>query len=363
MNYLDEFRSKEAVKIYIDRIRRKISGHSLSIMEVCGTHTMVISRYGIRNILPDSIKLISGPGCPVCVTPNGYIDHSIALAKREDVIITTFGDMLRVPGSTSSLELVRGEGADVRIVYSTIDALKIAEENSDKLVVFLGVGFETTAPTIAASILEAKAKGLKNYFVLCAHKVIPPPMEVLLLNEEVGIDGFLCPGHVSTIIGSVPYNFIPEKYGKGCVVAGFESVDVLASIEMLVNQITAGKPEVQIQYKRVVKQEGNTAALQIMDEVFETCDTEWRGIGVIEKSGLKINGSYKEFDAAVNIDVEIEPTKEKQGCICGLILQGLKSPHECELFKKVCNPENPVGACMVSSEGTCAAYYKYEEIL
>jgi len=363
MKYLDEFRNKDAVNYYLQRIKKHVGKNKLAFMEVCGTHTMVISRYGIRSVLPENLRLISGPGCPVCVTPNGYMDHAIALGRRDDVIITTFGDMFRVPGSTSSIEKVRSEGGDILIVYSTMDALTVAGNNPEKKVVFLGVGFETTAPTIAASIIEAKERGLKNYYVLCAHKIIPPPMEALLLNERIGLDGFLCPGHVSVIIGSRPYEFIPEKYKKGCVVAGFEPVDVLASIDMLVNQMVSGEPAVEIQYKRVVKAEGNTAALRMMEEVFEVCDAEWRGIGLIPDSGLKINERYRNFDADVNIEADIEPLQERKGCICGLILQGLKTPPECTLFRKVCTPENPVGACMVSSEGTCAAYFKYGDVI
>ena len=360
MKYKDEFRNKHEIKKYVDRIRGKIVDFGISLMEVCGTHTMAISHYGIRNMMPEYLRLISGPGCPVCVTPNRYLDHAIALAKRDDVIITTFGDMIRVPGSTSSLEHVRSSGGDVRIVYSAMDALKTAGANPLKKVVFLGVGFETTAPTIAASIKIAKERSIKNYYVLCAHKVMPPAMESLVANKKIGIDGFICPGHVSTVIGSLPYFFIAKKYNKACVISGFEPVDVCASIEMLVDQIIDKNARVEIQYKRAVKPEGNPAALRMMYEVFEPCDSEWRGIGVIEGSGLRIKNEYKDFDANAAVDVESEPLRERAGCICGDILQGLKFPYECGLFRTVCTPENPVGACMVSNEGTCAAYYKYE---
>ncbi|RKY83884.1 hydrogenase formation protein HypD [candidate division KSB1 bacterium] len=362
MKYLSEFRDIKAIQKYIERIKIILNGQKISLMEVCGTHTMAISRYGIRSIVPENLRLISGPGCPVCVTPNYYIDRAVALAKEEDIIVATFGDMLRVPGSLSSLELVKIKGGDVRIVYSTMDALKIAENNPSKNVVFLGIGFETTAPTIAASIKEAKNKNIKNYFVLCAHKVMPPAMKALVANEKIGIDGFICPGHVSTIIGSNPYKFIPESYNKACVIAGFEPVDIVISIEMLIKQVIKGKPEVEIQYKRVVKPDGNTFALKTMYEVFEPCDSEWRGIGVIEGSGLKIKKDYSDFDAEENFEVEVETVRENKECICGLVLQGLKYPYECKLFRKLCTPENPVGACMVSSEGTCAAYFKYSDM-
>ena len=351
---------KELITRTIERIREKTNGRHITLMEVCGTHTMAISSCGLRVLLPESVRLISGPGCPVCVTPNGYIDYAAAIPQqRDDCIITTFGDMMRVPGSSASLADVRSRGGDIRIVYSTTEALKIARKNPGKNVVFLGVGFETTAPTIAASIITAHREGVVNYSVLCALKVIPSTMEALVLNKKIGIDGFICPGHVSTIIGSYPYEFLAEQYGKACVIAGFEPLDICRSVEMLVDQIINDKPAVEIQYTRAVKPEGNPAAVRVMYEVFETCESEWRGIGVIPNSGLKIKNNYRTYDAKTMVPVTPEPLKEPSGCICGEVLQGLKIPNDCPLFETVCTPEKPVGACMVSSEGTCAAYYKY----
>lgn len=353
------FHIKDLISGILERIREKSAGKTISLMEVCGTHTMAISSFGLRGLLPNNIRLISGPGCPVCVTPNSLIDRAVAIAKRDDCIVTTFGDMMRVPGSSMSLSEVRSLGGDVRIVYSTMDAIRSARDNPDKKVIFLGIGFETTAPTVAASILTAHLNGVRNYSVLCAHKVMPPTMETLVLNKKIAIDGFICPGHVSTIIGSKPYLFLAEQYYKACVIAGFEPLDVSQAIEMLVNQIIIRKPAVEIQYTRAVKPEGNPSAMKVLHTVFEPCDAEWRGIGVIPGSGLKIRDIYSTYDAEKVIPVTMEPLQEQEGCICGEILQGIKLPSECSLFKNLCTPERPIGACMVSSEGTCAAYYKY----
>jgi hydrogenase expression/formation protein HypD len=298
----------------------------------------------------------------VCVTSNSYLDKAIALSREKGIIIATFGDMMRVPGSSSSLEKERSRGADIRVVYSTLDAISMAQKNPDKHIVFLGVGFETTAPTIAASILRADELDLKNYSVLCTHKTMPKPMEAIAGAEKVDLKGFICPAHVSTIIGSVPYEFLSEKYNKACVIAGFEPLDVLEAVDMLVEQVRLNKPRVEIQYSRVTTVNGNPVALKIMDDVFRECDTEWRGLGTIPGSGLCIQEKYAHFDADLKFTVEVEPIKEETGCICGEVMQGIAVPMECPLFGNVCTPEDPVGACMVSSEGSCAAAYKYEQI-
>ena len=361
MKYIEEFRDGDVARILARRIADKAKGlQRVKLMEVCGSHTMAIARYGIRRLLPENIELISGPGCPVCVTPNLYLDTAVALGRQENVIICTFGDMLRVPGSSSSLEKERARGSDIRIVYSTMDAIAIAVKNPDRQVIFLGVGFETTAPTIAASVLEAKRLDLKNYFVLVAHKTMPKPMEAIASAGDVDLDGFICPAHVSTIIGAHPYGFLAEKYGKCCVIAGFEPLDVLEAVDMLLQQVLAKKPAVEIQYTRVTRPDGNPVALRLMADVFEPCDTEWRGIGTIPGSGLRLKDAYHMYDAEKNFTVAVEPTREATGCICGEVMRGVAKPVDCRLFGTACTPENPVGACMVSSEGSCAAWYKYE---
>lgn len=361
MKYMDEFRDRDAVLGYAAQIRKLAEQYpkTMTFMEICGTHTMSIYQYGIRSLLPDNVRLISGPGCPVCVTPNGYIDSAIAYSRLPETIITTFGDMVRVPGSSSSLMEERARGADIRIVYSPLDAVSIAKKNSNKRVIFLGVGFETTAPAIAGSILAAKAAGISNYFVLASHKTIPYAMEVLSSDPELRIDGYICPAHVSAIIGANAYRTLAEKRGVPCVVIGFEPVDVMQGVEMLARQVVEGVSKVEIQYSRVVNWEGNRKAQSVLDEVFSVCDAEWRGIGVIPGSGLEINDSYAAFDVEKAVPVSVEETKEHQGCRCGEILKGKASPFECPLFDTLCTPESPVGACMVSSEGTCAAAYKY----
>ncbi|MBU1428650.1 hydrogenase formation protein HypD [bacterium] len=357
MRYVDEYRNKEIAQKILRQIK-SISKKKINLMEVCGTHTMAIFRNGIKKMLPHNINLISGPGCPVCVTPISYIDEIIALSRGENFIITTFGDMIRVPGSTSTLEKEKTDGADIRIVYSTLDALKIAQDNSSKEVVFMGVGFETTSPTIASAVLEAQKEKIENFSVLSVAKIIPPAMKALLGGEELNIDGFICPGHVSAIIGSQPYNFITAQHKVPCVICGFEPLDILQSIYMLVKQIEDGRAEVEIQYERAVKPEGNKIALDKINEVFKVIDSDWRGIGNIPLSGLEIKDKYRQFNAR-KFAVETEETKEPKGCRCGEVLRGVITPPECPLFRQVCSPENPQGACMVSTEGTCAAYYKY----
>ncbi len=328
-------------------------------MEVCGGHTMAVQKFGIPSLLPDHISLLSGPGCPVCVSGNRFIDHAIALSRLEDLIITTFGDLVRVPGSSSSLEKEKAQGADIRIVYSVLDALRIAGDNPSRKVVFLGIGFETTAPTSAAAIVKASGQNIQNFFLLSSHKVMPPAMEALI-DEGVKLDGYIAPGHVSTITGSGIYLEIPEKYGLGCVISGFEPVDLLQSVYMLIRQCEAGTPKVEIQYKRAVKEEGNVKAQKLLSEVFEPADEWWRGLGILKESGLKLKDKYRRFDA-VEIPVDVEKTVEPKGCICGEILKGVKIPKDCKLFGKVCDPSRPVGACMVSNEGACNAWYRYNK--
>jgi hydrogenase expression/formation protein HypD len=358
LKYITEFRSSELADGLISQIKRRAKTPA-RFMEFCGGHTVTIFRYGIRQVLPSTIEMVSGPGCPICVTANADLDKAIALAQIPGVIITTFGDMLKVPGSRSSLQKVKAEGAEVQTVYSTTDALKIAEDNSDKSVVFLGIGFETTAPTIAASILQAEEKGIKNYYVLSLHKLCPPVIRALLDSGEVKLDGLVCPGHVSVIIGSHPWEFIADDYGIPCVVSGFEPLDILQCVDMLVEQVESGQSRVEIAYKRGVRPEGNLMALKLMEQVFEPCSARWRGIGEVADSGLKIKSKYQRFDAEANFDIELEPAIEHQGCICGDILRGVRTPADCKLFGKICTPENPVGPCMVSSEGSCSAYYLY----
>ncbi|MBI9053777.1 MAG: hydrogenase formation protein HypD [Bacteroidales bacterium] len=357
MKFIDEYRDAEIVEIISKRLSR-FRDLDISLMEVCGGHTMAIHRFGIPSLLAKGIKLISGPGCPVCVSSISFIDKAILCSGIDNVIITTYGDLIRVPGSKSSLENEKSKGADIRIVYSTLEALRIAQANRDKKVVFLGIGFETTAPASAVAIQKAFEENISNFYLLSAHKIMPPVMEALL-NDKVRIDGFICPGHVSAITGSRIYNFIPEKYRIACVVTGFEPMDLMQSIEMLVNQVVDRSPKVQIQYSRAVTMEGNTKAQAIMNEIFETRNDYWRGIGEIPNSGLRLKNKYKNYDAELIFDIKVDVENENSACICGDILRGLKTPKDCKLFNKVCSPSNPIGACMVSSEGACAAYYKY----
>jgi hydrogenase expression/formation protein HypD len=332
----------------------KFSSHKINLMEVCGTHTMAIARAGLRGLMPKNLELLSGPGCPVCVTPPEIIDYAIALAQQKDVIITTFGDMVRVPGSKFSLETF-----SPKIVYSALDALDIAEENPKKNVVFIGVGFETTSPTVAATILTAQGKGLKNFYILPGFKLIPPALDFIAQSPKINVQGFILPGHVSTIIGSKPYEFLVKKYGiPGCI-TGFEPIDILHGILNLTKQITDEKASIDIEYKRVVQPEGNKKAIEILNKVFEPIDANWRGIGTIPNSGLALKPEYIKYDATRKFRIELPKPKEPKGCICGKVLLGLNSPLDCGLFGKKCTPLSPIGPCMVSSEGSCAAYYKY----
>ena len=332
-------------------------------MEVCGTHTVSISKNGIRGVLSKNIRLISGPGCPVCVTPQGEIDAAIELSKKPGVVITTFGDMIRVPGTTSSLEKEKAGGADVRIVYSPLDCLDMAKNEPEKEIVFIGVGFETTSPTIAGTVLKAKEQKINNFSVLSAFKLIPPALEAISNAKDIKVDGFILPGHVSTIIGAKAYSFLKIPG----VIAGFEAWDILRAIGMIVEMMKGLENSggaihelpVQIQYKSVVRDDGNPAALKVLYEVFEAADSNWRGIGIIPGSGLVFRNRYKSFDALRRFKVKVKNAKEPRGCACGKILKGALTPFECPLFGKKCTPDNPVGPCMVSSEGACSAYYRY----
>ena len=334
-------------------------GRTVRLMEVCGTHTTAIFRAGLGALLPPNVKLLSGPGCPVCVTPPGFLDAAIALARRPGITIATFGDMIRVPGSESSLEQERATGADVRVVYSPTDALRMALDHKERDVVFLAVGFETTAPANAVTLGEAARRGIGNFFVLSAHKLIPPALRALLSDRSAALDGFILPGHVSVILGTRPYEFIAREFGKAAAVTGFEPSDILQSILMLLRQIADGRPRIENQYSRVVRPEGNPVARRRVAEYLEPCDTEWRGLGRLPGSGLTVRPQFRDHDAAVALYVEISDGREPPGCRCGEVLRGLIAPEACPLFGKTCTPATPVGACMVSSEGTCAAHFKY----
>ena len=364
MKYLDAFRAKEPLQAVLSRIR-SLPSKPLSIMEVCGTHTASISQFGLRSLLPSHVRLISGPGCPVCVTSQGDIDLVIMLAREgsghEKCIIATFGDMMRVPGSNTSLMKEKAGGADVRIVYSPADALTIAAENPDAEVVFLAVGFETTSPTIAATVLKAQQSNIGNFSIISNHKLIPPAMCLLLEDAVTAIDGFLCPGHVSAIIGIKPYQAIVERYRTGCVVGGFEPLDIMLSVYRLMLQIQEGTPRVEIEYSRVVQAEGNPRALHLLSRVFDVTDARWRGFGIIPQSGLTLKDEFSRYDAVKKFGLTAPDVSDPAECRCGQVLKGIITPPECPLFATRCSPEEPVGACMVSSEGTCAAYYKYEQ--
>ena len=335
-------------------------GRRVQLMEVCGTHTMAAFRSGLRSLLPQDVGLLSGPGCPVCVTPNRFIDRALRLAEQPGTVVTTFGDMMRVPGSRASLEKAHARGAAVKVVYSPLDALEEARRHPELRVVFLGVGFETTAPTSAWVIQEAR-RSVPNFSVLCAHKTMPEAMAALLRAGEVRIDGFLCPGHVSVVIGAAAYRGLASEFGVPCIITGFEGGDIVRGIEMALRQLVEGRAEVEIQYTRSVTWEGNARAREALADVFEEDDAEWRGLGMIRRSGLRIRREYAGQDAdRVFSSVPEEAAVEAAGCRCGDVLRGAIKPPQCPLFGKVCTPANPVGACMVSSEGTCAAYYKYQ---
>lgn len=363
MKYIDEYRNAKIINKIAQGIKCINPGSAINIMEVCGTHTQSFFRFGVDKLLPSNIRLISGPGCPVCVSSQDYIDTAITLARRKKVIIATFGDMLRIPGSNSTLEKERAKGAQIKIVYSPLDSLRIARDNPLAVVVFLAVGFETTAPTVGLTILAAKKEKLKNLSFLCALKLIPPAMEYLLEDKQLNLSGFLCPGHVSTIIGTKPYEFIPRKYHIPCCIAGFEPLDILEGIHIILKQINENKPSVANEYARIVKRDGNPKAKRIISTVFKMTNSYWRGLGKIPHSGLVIKKEFSQFDAIKVFNLprttsyELLTTK----CKCGDVLKGLINPSGCPLFSKVCTPSNPIGPCMVSHEGACSAYYKYKK--
>jgi hydrogenase expression/formation protein HypD len=360
IKHSEEYRDADLSRRLIEKIRRT-STRPARLMEVCGTHTVSIFRSGIRSVLPPTVSLLSGPGCPVCVTDQAEIDAFVELSRRPGVTVATFGDLMRVPGSASSLQRERAEGRDIRVVYSTMDALAIARKEPEREVVFLGVGFETTAPTVAAAVTAAGGMKLANFSVISAHKLVPPALEALMGLDAVTIDGFILPGHVSVIIGLDAYRPFFERHRIPCVVAGFEPADILQAVAMLAAQIEKGRPALENAYPRAVSPEGNAKARRVLEEVFEPADACWRGIGSIPASGLKIRPPYAAFDASRRFGLVFAEAKPPRGCACGEILTGKKTPPECALYKKVCTPIDPVGPCMVSSEGTCAAYYKYSD--
>ena len=361
MRYVQEFRDPALGRALAGEILATVEpGRHYKLMEVCGGHTHAIYRYGLDGMLPDEVELVHGPGCPVCVLPMGRVDDGIAIARRPEVIFTCFGDMMRVPGSQGSLLQAKAQGADVRMVYSPLDALRIARENPDREVVFFAIGFETTAPSTALTLKRAKAEGLGNFSCMSNHVTIVPPLRALLDSPGLELDGFVGPGHVATVVGARPFEFIPAEYGRPFVVSGFEPLDVLQSIAMLLAQLGEGRCEVENQYARVVPWDGNPRALEIMAEVFEVRpEFEWRGLGSISNSALKLSGAYAELDAELRFEVPGVAVADPEACQCGEVLKGAIKPWECKVFGTGCTPERPIGTCMVSPEGACAAYYTY----
>jgi len=365
----EAFRNPKDVAVLLKRIRSLAveldvsAARPLLLMEVCGTHTMAIAKFGLRSVLPEGIRLLSGPGCPVCVTANYDIDRIIATSRIPGLTITTFGDMLRVPGSSSSLLERRAEGAEVLVVYSPLDALAMAATDPERQVVFVGVGFETTTPIVAAAVRRAAEADLRNFSVLAAHKRVPPALTALLADPDLQLDGLILPGHVSTILGEEPYAFIPRDFKIPAVICGFEPVDILECIALLLEQVvclrTGGELQVLNAYRRAVMPEGNPTARAVIEQVFDPTDAEWRGLGSIAGSGYQLQSQYAGFDAAARFHPQVEPTVEPKGCRCGEVLRGIMAPNDCPLFGKTCTPEHPVGPCMVSSEGSCAAYHNY----
>ncbi len=361
MKYLDEYRDSETAKGFTEAIK-KITSKPWTIMEVCGGQTHSIVKYGIDELLPSQITLVHGPGCPVCVTPVEIINKAIQIASRPDVVFCSFGDMLRVPGSQSDLLSIKASGGDVRMVYSPMDALKIAVNNPAKEIVFFAVGFETTAPANAMTVFQAKKLGMKNFSILVSHVLVPPAMEVILSSPDNRVQGFLAAGHVCTVMGYNEYPPIAEKYKVPIVVTGFEPVDILQGIYMCIKQLEEGRFVVENQYTRSVRAEGNIEAQKLINDVFKVVPRKWRGVGEIEHSGLGLRDEYKEYDAELKFDVGSITAEESPECIAGLVLRGIKKPNECSAFGTKCTPEKPLGAPMVSSEGACAAYYKYKKI-
>ncbi len=362
MKYVDEYRSAEAVAAIAAELPALVeSGAHVKLMEVCGGHTHAIYRHGLDTLLPDEVELVHGPGCPVCVIPMGRIDDAITIAERPEVIFTSFGDMLRVPGGRRrSLLEAKARGADVRIVYSPLDALAIARDNPGREVVFFGVGFETTAPAIALTLMHARGLDLRNFTVFCNHVLVAPALRAILDSPDTAIDGFIGPGHVSTVIGTRPYAFIADEYHRPVVVAGFEPTDILQAVALLLRQLRDGRAEVENQYGRVVRYEGNPAALAALEQVFTVRDDfEWRGLGAIPHSGYRIADAFADWDAENRFEVPGARIEDPKACRCGDVLRGMAKPFECSVFGTACTPEKPLGTCMVSSEGACAAYYAY----
>ncbi|HTX00289.1 MAG TPA: hydrogenase formation protein HypD [Acidimicrobiales bacterium] len=360
MRFVEEYRDPAAARALVARIGELAGDRHVKLMEVCGGHTHTIYRHGIEHLLPESVELVHGPGCPVCVIPMGRVDDAIAVAHHDGVILTTFGDMMRVPGSQANLSRAKAEGADVRFVYSPLDALRIALDNPGREVVFFAVGFETTAPSTAITLRQAAARRVENFSVLCNHVTIVPPIKAILESPDLSLDGFIGPGHVSTVIGQHPYRFVPEQYHKPFVTAGFEPLDILQAIAMLLAQLAEGRCEVENQYSRVVREEGNPRALEALAEVFELRPHfEWRGLGFIAQSGLKLGPAYARFDAELRFELPGLRVADPKACQCGEVLKGAIKPWECKVFGTACTPETPIGTCMVSSEGACAAYYNF----
>jgi hydrogenase expression/formation protein HypD len=361
MRFVDEFRDAELGRVLASEIVAAVDANRhYKVMEVCGGHTHTIYKYGVTDLLPENVELVHGPGCPVCVIPMGRVDDGIAVASQPEVIFTCFGDMMRVPGGNGTLTEAKARGADVRMVYSPLDALRLAKQNPDRQVVFFAIGFETTAPSTALTLKRAKAEGVPNFSCFCNHVTIVPPLRALLESPDLRLDGFIGPGHVSTVVGARPFEFIPADYGKPVVVSGFEPLDLLQSVYMVLRQLGEGRCEVENQYRRVVPYDGNPAALAVLAEVFELRPHfEWRGLGFISHSGLKLSPTYAEFDAEVRFDVPGIRVADPKACQCGEVLKGVIKPWECKVFGTACTPERPIGTCMVSSEGACAAYYNY----
>jgi hydrogenase expression/formation protein HypD len=361
MKFVDEFRSAELGRAVAAEILAAVEpGRHYKIMEVCGGHTHSIYKYGVDDLLPSNVELVHGPGCPVCVIPMGRVDDGIAVAHHEGVIFACFGDMMRVPGSAGTLLDAKAEGADVRMVYSPLDALRIARQNPDREVVFFAIGFETTAPSTALTLKRAKAEGLRNFSCLCNHVTIVPPLRALLESPDLRLDGFIGPGHVCTVVGARPFEFIPADYRKPVVISGFEPLDLLQAVHMIMRQLGLGRSGVEVQYSRVVPYEGNLRALEVMAEVFELRPHfEWRGLGFISQSALRLSAAYADFDAEVRYKVPGVRVADPKACQCGEVLKGVIKPWECKVFGTACTPEHAIGTCMVSPEGACAAYYNY----
>ena len=360
MRFVDEYRSRDFAERLSQEIALLVGSREYKIMEVCGGHTHTIYKHGVKDYLPDGLTLVHGPGCPVCVIPMGRVDDARFIAEQRDVVLAIFGDMLRVPGGSGSLLDAKARGAEIRVVYSPLDALKLAREQPKKRVVFFALGFETTAPSTAATVLRAAREGVQNFSVFCNHVLIVPAVKALLDSPDLRLDGFIGPGHVSTVIGCKPYQFVPEQYRKPFVVAGFEPLDLLQAVSMILRQLSEGRAEVENQYTRVVSWEGNPHALALLHEVMELRPHfEWRGLGFISHSALRLRGAYREYDAEQLFELPSLRVTDPKACQCGEVLKGVLKPWECKVFGTACTPETPIGTCMVSSEGACAAYYRY----